>query len=97
MEKNIFEAAKKINSLIKQLPDDHELLDSLADAHSQMLRLDIYLNESEYINYETITQSTHDSLSVYTKVTVIYHYNNGYSLVEDTAGEIHYVPTSILK
>jgi len=95
MEKHIFEAVTKLESILNKLPEDHELYSNLADIESQILQIDKYTDDDKIVNRQTRTLNyTHGNLKSYSQVYVLYNYKNGYSLVEDTSGELYYIPTN---
>lgn len=77
--------------------EDGKLYDSLADVHSEMLQVGKYLNKEKFIEHDTISLASHGDIRAYDRITVIYKYENGSSLVEDTAGNLHLLPSKIIK
>lgn len=96
MEKHVFEAARKLEDIIDGL-EDGKLYESLADVHSQLLLVGKYLNKEKFIEHDTISLTSHGDIRAYDRITVIYKYDNGSSLVEDTAGKLYLLPTKIIE
>jgi hypothetical protein len=110
MDKRIFELSKEFAELYNYYIDKAESTNSnsfkeeyekiankYAEFHDRLLEIVWYLNEEKYVGKTTRTLKDYEDLKKYTQITVIYNYDNGFSLVEDTAGTFYLVPTEIIE
>ncbi|WP_311078137.1 hypothetical protein [Paenibacillus polymyxa] len=73
-----------------------ELLDPFMDYRERVLKIGKYLETDKYVNRDGILKSKYESLASYMKLTVIYEYENEYSLCETTNGDIHLIPKELI-
>jgi hypothetical protein len=110
MDKFTFEHSKKLNQLsnyyyekAEKETDEklkkvyEEFYNHLDELHSHLLKIGKYQDDKNYIGVTTRNIKTYGDLPSYTQIDVIYHYDNGFSLVEDTAGDLHLIPTDIIE
>jgi len=73
-----------------------ELFDKLADFREQTLKIGKYLDKEKYVNRDTYIATDLEKLPKYTKLNVIYEYDNGMALCITTSEMIHLVPKVLL-
>ncbi|TLS38922.1 hypothetical protein [Pseudalkalibacillus caeni] len=109
MDENTFKVTKEIEKLNDQYTNlaQQEASEKTDDAYSKisedltrlrsmLLQTDEYSSGHE-VNRETTMATLSGDLPSYQKVTVIYEYDNGKALVEDTDGIKHLVDQESLK
>jgi len=103
MDKEIFDIIKKFKEIEDNIYDELDdrgmsssdidvILDDSMDYRDQLLRLGIHSVEEECLDIETTIQEPYEGLEGHTTLIVIYKYDNGMALCEDTSGSIHLVP-----
>jgi hypothetical protein len=110
VDKRIFEISMEFSKLYNYYMDKAEstnsnsfkeeykkIADKCAEFHDRLLEIGWYLNDEKYIGKITRTLKDYENLKKYTQITVIYNYDNGFSLVEDTASNFHLIPTAIVE
>lgn len=101
---DIINGYKKIEDKIYDELDDRGMstndidliLDDSMEYRDQLLRLGIHSVEEECLDKETTIQEPYEGLERYATLIVIYKYDNGMALCEDTPGSIHLVPQRYL-
>lgn len=101
---DIINEFKKIEDKIYDELDDRGMstndidliLDDSMEYRDQLLRLGIHSVEEECLDIETTIQESYEGLERYITLIVIYKYDNGMALCEDTTGSIHLVPQQYL-
>ncbi|WP_137743321.1 hypothetical protein [Robertmurraya siralis] len=108
MNIEIFKLLKEYNSLENDLyfnltdeiglePEKVDgLLDGFTDLYERTLRLGKYLDEESYVGKETHLTKKYNSFDSYTRLNVIYMYENGFALCKTTSGLIELVPKEYL-
>lgn len=106
MEKKLFDIIKDYDNMTNALyfklekelgmEKTDELLEEFDDYSSKILKLGKYLDESKLIEEDGFLKREYEGIPSYTKVVVLYHYDNGYSLCETTSGLTMLVPTDLI-
>ncbi|QDX94717.1 hypothetical protein EEL30_22000 [Brevibacillus laterosporus] len=106
MDKNTFDVIKKFESLASELYFELEnelgveradkLLKGFDAYQSQLLKLGKYADEEKMLDKQGFLKDNYDGFPRYLKLTVIYEYNNGFSLCETTSGLILLAPTELI-
>lgn len=107
MSKEIFDIAKEISDLsdsyhikLDSVPEDKSeiyetFINQLDECHSKLLKLGKYSENP--LNIVAVSEEKINNLPSYSQVNILYKYDDGYALVEDTAMELHLVPFKRLK
>lgn len=106
MDKNTFDIimdfGKVENDLYfkleKELGQDRadELLDDFVDYRERLLKIGKHIDEDNFIDKEGFLTTRFEDFQMYTKVTVYYTYDNGFSLCETTSGLFMLVPSDFI-
>ncbi|WP_336761368.1 hypothetical protein [Paenibacillus sp. USHLN196] len=73
-----------------------DLFDPFLDYRESLLKIGKYLELDKYVNKNGFLKSKYETLPSYLKLTVIYDYDNGYSLCENTNGDIYLIPRDLI-
>lgn len=73
-----------------------ELLNDFADYRERLLKIGKYLDDKNLSNKEGFLTERFEDFPRYTKVTVIYKYDNGFSLCETTSGLFMLAPSELI-
>lgn len=73
-----------------------EYLNRFVDYREKILKIGKYLDDSLYIGKSGYLTEKYNEIQRYTKLEVIYNYDNGYSLSETTSGLILLSPTATI-
>lgn len=93
IEDNIYQ---KLEDRNMSTSDIDEILDASMEYHDQLLRLGKHSADEECLDKEALIQEPYENIKRYTKLIVVYEYDNGMALCEDTSGSIHLVPQRLL-
>lgn len=74
-----------------------ELFDPLLNYRESLLKIGKYLELDKYVNKSGFLKSKYETLQSYLKLTVIYDYDNGYSLCENTNGDVYLIPRNLIQ
>ncbi|WP_124115349.1 hypothetical protein [Paenibacillus xylanexedens] len=74
-----------------------ELFDPLLEYRESLLKIGKYLELDKYVNKNGFLISKYETLQSYLKLTVIYDYDNGYSLCENTNGDVYLIPRNLIQ
>lgn len=107
MDKATFDIIKRFKEIEDRIYDELDdrgmstseidlILDDSMEYRDQLLRLGIHSVDEECLDEETTIQESYEGIERYTKLIVIYKYDNGMTLCEDETGSIHLVPQRIL-
>ncbi|MWV44848.1 hypothetical protein GRF59_14600 [Paenibacillus sp. HJL G12] len=106
MDKIIFNIIKKYHEIENELyfklekelgvNKADELLGKFVDYREQQLKIGKYLDENKNLNKDGFLNNKIEELERYTRVHVIYEYDNGLSLCETTAGFLKLVPNDLI-
>lgn len=97
----MFELTNQYESKLESSSDElkevyQEFIDQLDEIQSKILGVGKYA-EQEELNIKGVVDRSFDGLSSYSQVTVLYKYEDGNSLVIDTANEFHLIPFDNIK
>ncbi|WP_206759535.1 hypothetical protein [Paenibacillus sp. CFBP 13594] len=79
------------------LEEATELFDPFMDYRDSLLKTGKYLELDKCVNRHGFLKSKYETLPSYIKLTVIYDYENGYSLCETTNGDIYLIPKDLIQ
>ncbi|MFS0855250.1 hypothetical protein AB3M99_02675 [Paenibacillus taichungensis] len=78
------------------MEEANELLDPFMDYRDSLLKTGKYLELDKCLNKNGFLKSKYEILPSYIKLSVIYDYENGYSLCETTNGDIYLIPRDLI-
>lgn len=107
MDKKYFEvvnsygsAVEKIHSKLESMGINSDELDKMfAEANSlydKYLKLGKELDENQFIGEETTLKESFEDLPAYTRIELIYRYDNGFHLCGTTDLETYLIPSKLL-
>lgn len=74
----------------------YELFEELDDFREKTLRIGKHLDKEKYLNIDTHIIEDYEDVQKYIKFNLIYEYESGMVLCENTAGTYHLIPKSLL-
>lgn len=91
-----YDAEKILHAKGLSIDETEEVLEPFWDCREKLLRIGKYLVEEEYVNKDTYITEDYERVQKYIRLNIIYEYDNGLALCENTVGSIYLVPQKLL-